>query len=406
MSQHAVLSASSASRWIACAGSVRMIAPLPHRLTNRTSVYADEGSCAHSVGEQCLRDGKFVPEDFRGQMIQGELKEWECNEDMVAAVTVYVDYIRRRQRELGADLFVEAKVRPLPEFDDMYGTADAVLVEPWGLLEVTDYKHGAGVFVSSEDNDQMKFYALGALLKVGPLNVSRVRLTIVQPRCEGMDPVRSWECSVDELLDYGDVLRAARLATQEPDAPLSAGDHCRWCPVPKCPELERIKNLAVVDDFAVQIAEHAADGKLVSPEIVATLPDPDDPDQLYLGLMIAPVLEHFVKRVREMAVINLELLVPVRGHKLVRKRANRAWVDPEEVEQKLRNRKGVRVGDFTKSTLKSPAQMEKVAAIGKDFVAEYCEKPQGGLTLARADDPRPAASLLDEFAGYIDVTQD
>jgi hypothetical protein len=407
MAKHAVLSASGASRWIGCPGSVRLCAELPARLKNRTSVYADEGTAAHSVGEQCLRDGSFLPEDFRDRLIPAELKEWPCNDDMIEAVTIYVEYVRRRQREMGANLFVEARVRPLPERDDMYGTADAVLVEPYGEIEVIDYKHGAGVFVSEVDNDQMKFYGLGAVANVGPLNISGGKITIVQPRCEGMEPVRPWDVSVDDLLNFGDTMRAARIETEKPDAPLIPGDHCRWCPAAAlCPALNAQAELAVVDDFADVIAEHAALDAVPEPEVTVTLPDPNDPDALYLALCMLPALDHFKKRVNEMAEDNLEHNIPVRGHKLVRKRANRAWVDPVALEERLRKKKGVKVGDFTTRALKSPAQMEKIPGIGKTFVADHCHNPKGGLALVRAEDPRPEVDLLDEFADALDWTQD
>ncbi len=405
--KHASLGASGASRWIGCPGSPRLIAELPGRLKGQTSLYADEGTAAHTLGDWCLNDGELMPEDYRGQTIDAELKAWPVNDDMINAVTTYVEYVRRRQAEMGANLFVEVSIRPLPEFEDMWGTADAVLVEPYGTIEVCDYKHGAGVYVSEVDNDQMKFYGLGAVENVGPLNVADAIITIIQPRCEGTKAVRPWPVSTDQLLDFGDTMRAARIATEQPDAPLIPGDHCRWCPAAAlCPALSAQADLAVIDDFAEVLAAHKAEGKALEPTVVATLPDPDDEDALYLARAMVPALRHWIKRVGEMTLANLEHGRPQRGQKLVRKRANRCWSDPADVERRLRNKQGVLICDFNKITLKSPAQMEKVATIGKEFVAKYSEKPEGGLTVAPSDDPRPAASLLDEFADVIDVTQD
>lgn len=50
MTQHAKLSASGASRWLACTPSVK----LEENYENTTSVYAEEGTFAHEYGELLL----------------------------------------------------------------------------------------------------------------------------------------------------------------------------------------------------------------------------------------------------------------------------------------------------------------------------------------------------------------
>ncbi|KRU10731.1 Protein of unknown function DUF2800 [Clostridium pasteurianum DSM 525 = ATCC 6013] len=47
MAQHAILSASSASRWMACPPCAR----LEQKFENRTSPYAAEGTLAHELGK-------------------------------------------------------------------------------------------------------------------------------------------------------------------------------------------------------------------------------------------------------------------------------------------------------------------------------------------------------------------
>jgi len=53
MAKHAVLSASGASRWIACPGSIRM----SKGITRTTSKYAEEGIAAHELAEHCIGVG-------------------------------------------------------------------------------------------------------------------------------------------------------------------------------------------------------------------------------------------------------------------------------------------------------------------------------------------------------------
>ena len=398
--KHSILGASGATRWINCPGSIRETRRLPARFRYTSSAAADLGTAAHYLGELCLRDGEAVPEMWAGQEIPGEHKGWVCDDDMIQAVTIYVEYVRRRQREMNADMYIEVSVKPLPEFDDMFGTGDCILVEPWGEIEVIDYKNGSGVYVSEIDNDQMNFYALGALQQVGPRDVGEVTTTIVQPRCSQVEPVRPWKTSPQHLLEYGDILRAARAATEKPDAPLVAGDHCRFCPVGKagaCPALEAQKDEVVQVEFSDLQAKYAADE---APVVEAKLPDPDDPQQMWLARQMIAPLKAWISGVEAAEQTNLEHGVPVRGRKLVRKRANRQLRDPAATKAELESRDDLSEDDYlTPRKLKSPAQLEKNPKIDTDWVKGQAYTPEGGVTVADESDPRPAVTLLDEFAG-------
>ena len=58
--EHALLSASGANRWLACAPSALLEAEFPE-LTNK---WAEEGTARHEIAEQVLRnklDGKRAP---------------------------------------------------------------------------------------------------------------------------------------------------------------------------------------------------------------------------------------------------------------------------------------------------------------------------------------------------------
>jgi hypothetical protein len=75
----------------------------------------------------------------------------------------------------------------------------------------------------------MRLYALGALEIFGDLyDFQNVRYTIIQPR---LDHVSAEEITVEELVAWGNnVVKPAAEAAARPDAPIRAGDHCRWCP--------------------------------------------------------------------------------------------------------------------------------------------------------------------------------
>src|SRR3546814_16725691 len=96
--------------------------------------------------------------------------------------------------------------------------------------------------------------------------VNTVERVIVQPRAPHRDgPVRRWETTGMELLDWAVELVDAAKRTARPDAPLNPGEWCKFCPAaPTCPAL-RQKALDVAK------AEFAEDGALVLPD-VSTLP--------------------------------------------------------------------------------------------------------------------------------------
>ena len=67
-SSHAVLSPSSAHRWLACPASVGLVASMPERV-EETSAYAREGTLAHEAAE---KHAAF----FFGQLPKDELTRW------------------------------------------------------------------------------------------------------------------------------------------------------------------------------------------------------------------------------------------------------------------------------------------------------------------------------------------
>jgi len=125
--------------------------------------------------------------------------------------------------------------------------------------------------------------------------------------------------------------------------------------------------------------------------------------------------------------IQRELLAgrPVEGKKLVRKRANRTFgVYTEDIDELTdaddNYWDGMSAGDveaimeselgltrdqcYQPGKLKSPAQFEKMGKEVKKLVGEMAYKPEGGLTVADEDDPRPAVEVAQ--AGASDFPDD
>lgn len=410
-SDHAILGASSATRWINCPGSVSAIAALPTKDRDNTSEYADEGTAAHALGEYILRKFGFdkSAHEFLGKKVKGELGSYEVDHEMADAVDVWTETASRHFGRLGnPEMLIEKRVQPLPDREDLFGTADTILIGDDELV-VIDYKHGKGIVVEVDWNDQMMYYALGALMKViarMPSNVmvpiKRVTLIIVQPRAIHQDgPVREWTIDPEILFEFGDTLRGAADRTKEPDAALKAGPWCRknFCPkaAKGCHALKALAHSIAATDFD-DLPDLPVKPEREDLEPHVSLPDPTDPDAVGRAMQIVPLLDFWAKEVEGYAQALLTRGHHVPGQKLVRKRANRQWEDEAAVEKKLRDKR-VKLDATHTRKLRSPAQIEKLPNVGKDWVAKYAVKPEGGLTIAQDTDRRPGvlAEVLTDF---------
>lgn len=68
---HAILSASSSKRWLNCTPSARLEQNFP----NESSVYAEEGTAAHALGEYKLR--KYLHERVKRQPLNMRMRRWK-----------------------------------------------------------------------------------------------------------------------------------------------------------------------------------------------------------------------------------------------------------------------------------------------------------------------------------------
>ena len=420
---HAILGASNASRWINCPGSVREIAKLPKGDRNRTSVYADEGSAAHELCERCLKEGSHAVK-YKGTFIKGELGDYEVTDEMVDAVEMYLEEIRRQIKRLGragtVDTMIEERVFPIPGDKALFGTADAIVAEEmvYSEMVVTDFKYGAGVVVNVDFNDQAAYYALGAL-RLYP-EIESIKLVIVQPRAMHRDgPIRRVKLERGHLLEFADTLVGAAARTAEPDAPLRAGEWCGFCPVKragKCPELNRLALTTVKGDFAdliesgVEVAEDGMPANMPEPSDVVLLPDAEDMEALSKAYLLLPYLEHFAKGVHEMVRRRVEFGYEFPWAKMVHKRSNRVFKNPEMIEKlaasEARKQKVPKAELYTDPKLLSVAQLEKI--LGKPFIAEHAEKPEGALTLAPMNDKRAQVHIpmiLEEFSDVPELNE-
>lgn len=378
MTAHAQFGASNSKRRMACPGSMREEAKYP----DTSSPFAELGTAAHALGEHCLENGVADVSSLIGETFEKHV----VDANMADAVQTYVNYVRnivaseKCIMKLEQRFSLEALDPPMP----MFGTSDCTIYgTETGTLYVVDYKHGQGYAVDVEDNAQLKYYALGAALKInGKVPINAVETVIVQPRAvHRSGPIRTFSYTLDDILDFGTELMDAAHAALRPDAALAAGDHCTFCKAAgTCPALRKGALAVAQDEFGA----------------VRTIDDLT-PEQVGDYLEKLPLIEEWIKSIRRHAHNLLEAGETVPGYKLVERRPTRRWKNDEEFLA-WAAQEGLEDDDIFEKKMKSVAQIEKV--VGKKNVpATLVMSVSSGLSMVSDADARPAAAMLahDEF---------
>lgn len=359
---HTRLSASGAERWMNCAGSQTLAERLQITEEEYGSIYAEEGTAAHELGEKCLKTGTEAWE-YLEEFVH---IDHEVTEDMSNAVQMYLDYCRALMRMFpDAEARIEVRVDNKSLHPDFGGTSDFTLIGKTFII-VVDYKHGVGIAKDAKNNPQAMYYGLGTYHKLTTAQQALIRdvhIVIVQPR--GFHPdgeIREWTIDRDDLVKWGVLeLIPAMNAVDAPDAPLKAGEHCRFCPAKiGCPVMQAMAKAA----FEAKVE----DAHLYSNED--------------LGLeyeRLAPV-RMYLKAIQDESYARAKKGIKVPGGKMVRGKADRVLKDGGK-EKAI-----AKWGDdaYADRKIKSPAQLSKLLG-GQKFVSAEAYKPDGSLSFVPLD---------------------
>lgn len=352
---HALLSASSAERWLACPPSAVAAEAYPAKSTD----YTKEGTIAHEVAEAYARGI---------QTIAGG----DITQEMIDCAQGYRDYIQEQIQGDDAVVLLEQRVDFSPWVPGGFGTADCIIIQGT-TMDVIDYKYGKGVAVSAVDNPQEKLYGLGALNDYGiAYDIEKVRLHIYQPR---LNSITVDELTVAELEEWGEkVVKPTADLAAKGKGKHNPGEHCRFCPhAGRCRALTK-----VCTEYVTTHGMKAAVPVLAAWEVAEVL-------------AMEPLVSLWLKRVREQALTTMLDGGEIPGYKVVAGRGSRNWADDLEVG-KLLDAAGVAREDYTETTVLSVAKMEK--ALGKKKVAELLSgqilAQTGAPTIAPQSDKRPA----------------
>lgn len=385
---HALLGASSASRWINCPPSAR----LTENIEDKKSTYSDEGESAHEYSELVIRRSVLPCNEMERKRLDKALKEHrESNQyygqEMEDAVAWYVDEVYKRfkeakERSADAVLLLEERLDYSEWVPDGFGTGDVVIISD-GVLEIIDLKYGKGVPVSAVGNYQMKLYALGAWTAFDYLyDIKEVIMTIVQPR---LDSVSSDSMSVVDLLGWANetVMPAAALADKG-EGEFKAGEHCRWCKVKGSCRARADENMAL-------LAHEFKAPALLSLEEIGPI------------LTVAEHLQKWAKDVQEYAFQQAAKGNTVPGWKLVEGRSNRAIKDQEAAMLALAGAEDIGIEKYQKPpALLGIGDLEKNVGKKKlgELIGHLIVKPPGKPVLVVETDKREALGSLDgDFGG-------
>ena len=353
---------SSASRWIACPASAKLSALVPYQPAGEA---AQIGTAIHALAETCFQLDSD-PMKFVGQEVDGiTMTEENCDFAMQHLIAIWAI-----QDELGhvkvEQLF---KLYETPQYT-LQGTADVVGISKDKLI-IADLKTGRG-YVDAEDNEQLKIYALGALMH-NTWRPTQVEFQIIQPH---HGEKRKYSMSVDELNAWEKEVLKPAIENAISDKPIfyPSESACQWCPAKHiCPaQKEQFDIVAALPDITVMSKED-----IVSVMLSLT------PTQISAILDKAPLVEKFIDAVKEHATKQMEAGEVVPGWQLQPKRASRKWIDSTAARQALTDA-GLTDSQIFETELISPTAAEKLLPKEQRVILdELTAKVSSGLTLAR-----------------------
>jgi len=400
--KHAKCSASSSSRWLNCTAAPTFEEQFP----KGTSIYAEEGTLAHSICETTVRynAGEITKRTYNSRLKKLQGHEL-YNPEMLTTAAVYADFIWEQAQGFKDKPYQAQEVRvDFSEYvPEGFGTSDCVIIGD-GTLVIVDYKHGKGVPVSAENNSQMRLYALGALAQYSMFYVvEKVRMCIVQPR---IDNISVEELSVEDLLSWGEQVKPiAQKAFTGEGAEFREGPWCRFC-AGRAVCRARAENMTALEDFK----DLPIEGKLTEDEAASrskqmdagevlppVLTDTDIGDLLIRGADLVG----WYNDIKEYALSRILAGRQIPGWKAVEGRSNRAFDDTDKAFEAL-IKAGYEEAMLYDRKPKSLSQLEKM--IGKKpfaaAVGSHIVKPPGSPTLVVESDKRePYSSAASDFEG-------
>lgn len=372
--QHALLSASSAHRWLKCTPS----AVLEQQFPDTTSEAAREGTLAHELAELKLRHYFYTNDLPKSKLTRAvnKLKKQELWQDeMLEYTEEYLDYVKSAAMRFEGipSAAVEKRVDFSAYVPEGFGTADCILIGS-GVIHVIDFKYGKSPDgrVEAEENPQMMLYALGAYETYKMLYPIRtVELSIVQPRLQ--DGISNWSLPIEKLLEAGERIRGRAVLAIKGEGDFAPDiKTCRYCRAKGQCRARAEENVRLA--FAI--------GR--KPPLITN-------EEMGQYLLQGQDVAKWLSDLQECALAECLAGRNVPGWKAVEGKGSREWTDMDAAFKKLEEC-GINETILWERKPLTLAQVEK--AVGKkdftSFVGDMVVKKPGKPALAKDSDKRLA----------------
>lgn len=424
---HARLGPSN-ERWPVCPGSVRE----EERYPDVAGEAAIDGTGSHLLLELCLKNNVNAvqyDQQIIGTNHPDNINGWLVSPDRIARVQMALDYITRRVNELkdqypDCNVLVESesKADPGGAFGrtDWWGTCDITIIARHKMsgevyfVEVADYKDGRG-YVSEKNKPQLISYLFGKMRKYiasgpdlcrpfKPGKVLDCRMTIIQPKTH---PVIRYQCSTrgdistDSVIEATIELSNAADKTDDPNAPLTPGNHCQWCKAnPKrgghCDaslnqSLETVNNMSnelttTESGILSYISQAVSDPKILTVEQLSELADAEASFQAAFNKVKTEIEDR----------INQGITVP--GYAMMSGRGANVWNEDEKtIVKKLKSRR-LKTSEIYPSKLITPAACLSLDTLNDEqkerIKKELISYKAGKLTLTKVSHDHQAEKTV------------
>ena len=368
------LGPSGVGRWLQCSLAPQFEKMQPHT----DSVWASEGTAMHEIAEfewNC----SLHRIDMRSATSQEAALRKACDEagyptaELFAGVAAWRNAVREVHSAYFTDwayLEPEAAVDLSQLYPTMRGKIDLAgmfIGQQGPEILISDLKGGTGVPVRAYENPQLKLYGFGVahdLSLIYPIeNSTPVHLQIAQTRID--DGVSTWTTTMGELTAWveDEVRPAIARALAIPEA--NPGAWCQFCDAGGV-----CRARADIAGMAIDL-----DAEQLSPEEVAE------------WLEKAPIVQGFLKRLRERAHADILAGRQVPGWELSRTQGRRKIVAEAEAAQRLIDA-GFEPSQFSQSKLYGVTALDALVG-GKKKLAEVLgdalTKTDGSLKLTPGD---------------------
>ena len=333
MGKHAFLSMSGASAWMACPAKPSREFGQP----DTSSYAAQEGTVCHLLMAKSLTEDK-PPETYLGDILDDS--KIPVDDDMCAAVQMVILHINKAlEVDPSIRVFCEVQVSMVKlGLPDCWGTADIVLLGT-KQAETVDLKYGR-MFVDAQDNRQLQGYMIAAMATMHDRNTPHpagAKMTIIQPRCEGVEAIRSQTVPMDWMLSEVApwYVQMGLFALSDDPAAIPGESQCRYCKAhPSCPEAALAAMDAVQGMFPDnRIADNAAVDTAIENATEAALAEPNELTQEQRNVILdnEGLILGWIKSVRAYEHEQLAAGIANPRYKLVAGSKRRAWDNDKKV---------------------------------------------------------------------------